>query len=113
MATAWAQGPRQGRMDPSRLLQMEKSAIMGEIEDLTDQQKDQLTALYDKLSLEVDMKMASERQAKREEREEFKNQKNEALASIFTEEQLKKYNEMVSERQKRHGPRHHRKGHQP
>ncbi len=112
-AMAWAQGPRHGRMDPSRLLQMEKSVIMDKIEGLTDQQKEELTALYDKLSLEVDKKMASDREEKRAEREAFKDQKNESLAAIFTEEQLKKYNEMVSERQKRHGARHMRKGQKP
>jgi|GEM_PF-4593011 len=105
-----AQGPRAGRMDPSKMLQREKGAILEHMEDLTDKQKEELAKLYDELALEVDQKMLEAREDHRQQREAFKEKKSTALSSILSEDQFKKYQEMVEQRQKRRGHKNHKEG---
>ena len=106
--TVLAQGPRGGRLDPSKMLQMEKGAILNQVTDLSEAQKQELTALYDDLALEVDQKMVDARETRKEERDAFQAKKTEALTAIFSDEQLKQYQDMVAEFRKKRGMRPHK-----
>lgn len=96
----WAQGPRKG-MDPSRMLHREKTMILEELDGLTDQQKQELSKLYEDLSQRVDKQIATAEADFRKQRADFREEKETALKSILNEEQADQYHELVERRKRR------------
>ena len=96
---------RPGPKDPSRMVQREKQLVLSEVSKLNDSQKEEITMLYDAMSLEVDQKMASAESARKETRKELRGNLNDRLKETLSAEQYEQYEKLIKERQERYGKR--------